>query len=480
MNRERVIHPAEERLLDAALVQLFAPVSRQAVRGPHPWLAAALVLLGVVVTATTMWLARDAADDTAQEPVTLPLPPSVSIEGKAALEALPVDTENLIASILLPGHSAALARLPKLRRLVLCPLDVHIGPINTRKILPVWDAPPADWLVDVARLPALESLQISFQIKTSPALLAPLARCTTLRELELHGEHVQLDDTMIAALAAIPSLRSLRFDLVSMPVDAIAKLARLRLTSLRLSRSPGFDAASWRELCRLKSLQELKLTYLGRSTGMRGGNQTSWMPAPEDLRALAALPDLRRIELHQCACTDEHLASLPDTLTGLGLRNLELTPDGFRSLQRFGALRDLHVGTRRYSPNVFVDEPAGLRRDCAAAVAAAIGTLRLRSLELEGEFTPELGRAVAAQPDLTDLQVSSHRIGDVGELAAAPALRRLLLSELRTPGLMTIDTLAPLRACPRLESLELYVHEGLDVADVQKLFGDRVVVTVRR
>jgi hypothetical protein len=455
MTEARAVHAAEERLLDAALVQVLAR-PRHGVApaaGATPWLAAALVLLGVLVTATTMWLGRAPAPAVVQEPA--PLPVHEVVRGRSEIEALPADTQHIAAYIMRPADVALFERFRSLRKVDLIPLDVRFGPIETGRILPVWSAPPADLLTPLTRLPALECVRVTSRIVVSPALLAPLAASRSITELHFEGEHVRVDDAFVQALAAIPNLRALRFDLVRLDAAVIDRLRLLKLTSLELSRPNGFDATAWQALCATPSLEKVALEWLGRPDFFGGnGKQPYWMPQPEDLRALGKLSKLRRVELHRSMVTDEHLESLPTSLTDLALDGHELTPDGFRSLKRFTDLRSLRVATRRYNLTVFATEPADLRRASADALADAIGALRLRSLNFEGEFSDELARAVAAQPDLADVYITTSHLGDLSPLANAPALRRLRV-DLTSPG-PTLDSLAPLRHCRHLESLTVW------------------------
>ncbi|HEX6812434.1 MAG TPA: hypothetical protein VF384_12470 [Planctomycetota bacterium] len=486
MNGARVVLPAEERLLDAALAQLFAGRRRAAAVpvGKRPWLAAALVLLGVAVTAATMWLARGPERDAAQEPA--PLPPPVRADGRNAIEALPEGTQHLNAGILSPDDARVFTRLRSLRRLAVRPLDVHVGPINTRKKLPVWDDPPAAVFEPIAKLPALESLQI-YGIATPPSVFARLAGCATLRELELTGEHVVVDDAFVQALAAIPALRSLRLDLVQLDAAAVERLARLKLISLHLSRPIGFDADAWSRLCRWPTLETLSLHDLGRSFPWRGKDHVFFMPAPEDMQALGQLTKLRRLDLRACAFRDEHLAALPESLQDLGLHSLELTPEGLRGLKRFGALRRLDVSTRRYNLRVFAREPVELRRECARAIADAIHALRLVALSFTGELTPELQQAIVTQPELAELEFPSLGVIELDALAGlaeAPALRRLRLVDASIPTRLSTEVLAPLRRCRSLRRLELFVVDArgeppFDDAAVRELLGPDVALHVQ-
>jgi hypothetical protein len=449
----------------------------------RPWLAAALVLLGVAVTAGTMWLARGGGRDAAQEPAALP--PPVRADGRNAIEALPKDTQNLDAGILSPAEARVFLGFASLRRLVLRPLDVQVGPINTRQKLPVWDDPPAAVLAPIAKLPALESLQV-YGIATPPPVIAPLAGCAKLRELELSGDRVVVDDAFVQALAAIPGLRSLRFDLVQLDAAAVERLASLRLCSLHLSRPIGFDANAWHRLCKLKTLETLSLNDLGRSFSWHGKDHAFWMPAPDDLRALGELTQLRRLELRACDFRDEHLAALPDSLRELGLFSLELTPDGLRGLKRLGALRRLDVSTRRYDLRVFATEPVELRRECANAIADAIQTLRLVELRFTGKLTPELQHAIATHAELAELEFPSlgaAELDALAELAKAPSLRRLRLVDASIPTRLSPDLLAPLRQCRSLQRLELFVVDvrgkpPFDDAAVRALLGPDVALHV--
>lgn len=488
MSGERTIPLAEERLLDAALTQVFAQWRREMTAPARPWLAAALVLLGVTVTAATMWLARGVDRDAAQEPAALP--PAVSADGKDAIEALPADTENLIARILQPDHAAVLSRFPKLRRLVLNPLDVRIAGIDTRKKMPVWEQPSPDLLAEVAQLQALESLQISFQIALSPAVLEPLRRCTSLRSLELSGKHVVLDDAFAAALAAIPSLRSLQCNLVRIDAAAITKLRTTRITALHSFSTAGFDAEAWSALCAWPELEELSFGTLGRKNTFVAGlpTETSWRPGPDELRRLGALPKLRSLTFRGCDLRDEDLAALPANITELELANHELTPAGFQHLRRFGKLRSLDLGIARWRGSAVFDQtPAAERAAAVAALAEALGTLRLQRLAFQGAVLGPLPQAIATQPDLVwlSLHTGSVEEPDFAAIAKAPALRELRLSTDTIGNKQPIEVLAPLAQSRSLRTLELFVNEqrgepGLDEAALQKLLGERVALRLHR
>src|SRR5262249_2442544 len=95
---------AEDRLLDAALEQVLGARTDAAPPPRQRWLAAGLVLLGISVV-VVLWsemrgapraVPVPAAQGGAQEPQSpAPLPPMVTAKGRAALDALPADTQNL-------------------------------------------------------------------------------------------------------------------------------------------------------------------------------------------------------------------------------------------------------------------------------------------------------------------------------------------------------------------------------------------------
>jgi hypothetical protein len=471
---EHTIHVAEERLLDAALEQLLGPARTARTAARQPWypLAAALFLLGVVVTAASLWLAQR-GPTVAQEPKLAPLPLRVRADGVTALEALPADTANLGASLLDPQHVGVLERFAGLRRLELTPLEIWMFGVRTGRYDAGWRAPTAETLAPLADLKHLESLLLGSRIGASPALLAPLARSGSLHELELQGESVVLDEPFVEALAAIHGLTSLRLDLVAIDAAAAARLARLPIAALHVSRPRAFDGDAWQALCAAPKLESLSLGELGRADllAQRAG-AVHWRPEAADL---AALPRLRCLSFDGCDLRDDELDALPDSLEELRIQGHELSADGLRKLQRLGALRKLDVNTMRRPPGVFYNATREERVATADAVAAAIGKLRLQELTYFGELTPAMAAAVAEQVDLTSLSLSCPNIESVEPFVPLRKLQRLRLGDWQRPSRITVELLQPLRACRSLRELEL-VDTSLDVAAVRAAVGDAVVV----
>jgi hypothetical protein len=473
MSRSDSVRAAEERLLDAALAQHFASASAAAPPATTPrWLLAALVLLGIVVTAATMWHTRTAPRDEAQDPQPAPLPAEVTGSGKTELLALPADTENLLAKLVDPRDLSTVTRFTKLRRLRLSAEQVHIAGIKSGRLHPQWSDPPQDLLAPLATLSQLESIHLPHQLRVAPGLLAPLAAHATLRELTLAGYRSTIDDGLGTALAAIPKLRQLHLHGVVLG-GSLAQLASLPLQSLELASCSRLHPTDWAALLTMRTLEHLSFqdwtyNHLTRTAFREGARQHAaaekqvWTPTADHLRDLARLPNLRNLELHQCSLDDGQFAALPDTLTGLSLRNTRLTPVGIGALSRLVALRELHFDTRArgntlaelFAPD---DEPA------AEAFAMALPTLRLRSLEYHGALSPSVANAIGKQTELREITIVSKR--PVAGTATT-MLRALRLRRLSWQAPVTADLLLALATQPGLHELELQAD---DIAEVTPL-----------
>lgn len=485
MTTREPLHPAEERLLDAALAQHFAG-THAAAPTPHRsrWLAAALLLLGLGVVAATMWQVRQAPTDEIQEPEPAPLPPEVTGDGKTQLAALPPTVPHLFAKLVDPRDLPVLTRFTALRGLRLWAEKIHVAGINTGQYHGRWSSPPDDLLQPLAGLHQLEVLKLPRDLVVTPALLAPLAGHPTLRELQLVGsltrDNQVVDAALVEALAAIPKLRALHLMFVRVDGDVLPQLAKLPLESLELEWCNGLDAKGWAALLSMRGLRRLSFKDWDWHTDtVAKEGPRPWRPQAADLRRLHELPQLRTLELRACQVGDEELAAVPDTLHALAVQGHELSPEGCGQLRRFVRLRTLEWTIGRWQPNNFFERDDPATKDAAAdATAAALGTLHLQTLRLVGELTPELRAAIVAQQDLAELSITGNRIDDLTGFGSLAKLTRLKLAELRTPGGLTVDTLLPLRSCAALRELEVHAHD-IDDNAVKALFGERVAVKTR-
>lgn len=470
MKHTHEITAAEERLLDAALEQYFAGVPAIRRRAIAPRLRiAALLWLGLAVTAATMWYAHSAQRDEAQDPLPASLPIEVVGDGKSHIERLPVDTENLLAKLVDPRDLPVIARFERLRRLSLWAESVHVAGIDTRKRHPMWSEPPVDLLAPVAALRHLEWLAFPRAMLVTPALLAPLAGHPSLQELTLVGSGVKIDETLAAALAAIPRLRRLHLHFVDLDGATLTHLARLPLVSLRLEFCAGLDANGWQSLLTMRDLESLSFkdwAWDVRDKALRSDLQNGtatepvWRPTAEDVRRLASLPKLLSLEVLGCGLDDEQLAALPDRLTELRLIGSKLTPDGIGGMRQFLALRELTFDTKP-GGNTIADLFAPDAEPPADAFAAALSSLRLQSLDYRGALSPDLAKAIAAQTDLRDLRIRSKAPADD---TAATLFGGLRLRRLAWHAPVTAELLEALAAQRDLRELELHAGEIGDIA----------------
>ncbi len=521
-------HPAEERLLDAALEQVLA--ERRPAAAPRldfrSLLVAALVMLGLGVVVVTAWLARSSPRNEAQEPVVAPMPREVEGDGRAGTEALPVTTENLFAKFVDPRDLSVVERFAGLRRLRLWPEKPTIFGIGTGTYHDKWKRPPDALLQPLAKLERLEVLWLPHELGVTPDLLAPLAGHPSLSELQFVRDGFTIDERFVAALAAIPKLRSLHFRFVPLSSTVLHHLTALPLRSLEFEYSSGLDAAGWRQLLTMRSLERLSFDDWSWPRKATKADDAEWRPGSADVGRLRELPRLRHLELRYCDVDDEQLAALPESLNSLHLAGTQLTADGIGALRRFVALRELdfdtHIGGLRSIAQLFAPESEA----AADAVASALPSLRLRKLSYRGALTTALAEAIGAQPELRDVEITSKKpapelaallfanipaqrvvwrapvaaegnaalakrpdlqelelhgdtISDLAPLADAPRLERLVLSENRIANGIAAATLAPLARSRSLRDIDVHVtvirgEPHASEAELQRAVGERI------
>jgi hypothetical protein len=469
MNADKIA--AEERLFEASLQSLLGRAAAAPRSAPRPsaWMMAAILMLGLCVVGATMWLQRAAGAVTApaQDSDVPPLPKPV--EGKpTTLATLPADTQNLYAGISSPSHLALLKRFGHLRRLQIGATDPLAGDPNGT---PRWRSQEvqddAEVLAALVDLPSLEVLELPASLVLRPANLGPLLRLPKLRELHFSGG-ADCGAAKGRALCELPAVRVLNLFATKVDAAFFEALAGRPVRRLVLTACPGLDADAWRAIGHLRALHHLEVTHLNNSTMEIGG--TKWRlgvldPAAPD--ALAALPNLRELVLSQTGIDDDLLVRMPVRLECLDLGDQPSKPAAVLTLRRLRNLRELTFGHEL---------------DPAAAIEL-LGTLRLTRLDYRGkEVTPALLRAIAAQPDLTELSllVRSPHI-DFAQLAKAPRLESLQLLGSRgyqaeLERLESVDELLPLRECNSLRDVRL-INCGLD-RDAVNVLGPGITVTV--
>lgn len=466
MSAFRTVSPAEDRLLDAALQQVLAetPMPASTPRSPH-WLLVAVLLLAVGVTATTMWQARLGTSGEAQEPLRNGLPDEVHARNLDELAALPADTANLRLTLVDPRDLAAISRFEGLRALHLGQERSSLLGISTGYHR-CWTTPPEGLFEPLAKLTKLEVLGVPGPLAAANGLLAPLANHPALQTIEVSGDGLAIDERLVRCLATVSRLKAVKLHLVPIDAATLRALAKLPLTSLELKFCRGLDRDGWQALMTMRTLQRLSFQDWSWNVVPEGEQRApGWRPGPAELERLRELPALRVLELNHCGIETDQLDALPDTLTSLHLFGNSLAPSNLDGLRRFGNLRELTIDTRRRG-SLIANVMAPDTEPEAKALAAAIATLRLRSLHYHGALVPELATAIGSNPDLRELTIDSRALDPevLTQLLGTTQLETLRLRRtFSADAASTSQLVRTLAGQRRLRSLELPVDdlEGL-------------------
>jgi hypothetical protein len=203
----------------------------------------------------------------------------------------------------------------------------------------------------LSQIPSLETLKLSHCVGQREAYLS-LADCRRLKELEIERMHPGKFGA--AGIAAIPGLRTLRFD------------------------GPVSDD-EFQAICENRTLTDLELTNLSRLS-------------PQCLGRLAAVPVERlRIGLRGTNSAEELLAALKrvSTLRALTVEIRDMDESHLRGLSHLEYLRQLSIEGPRFTP----------RQIRLLGVAVPRATLRVHTTESDDalEFPPAHD---SSQPDL--------------------------------------------------------------------------------
>ena len=343
----------------------------------------------------------------------LDLPPA-KLASAGGMRALPPTTQSLNWENVAVDHLLLLAVMPALRRLQINPdTDAKSGG---------WQQLEVDALAPLCALPALEQLTLPYCASLSPAHLRKLAACKRVARVHFLTDSLRLDAATVAALAEWPALRELELGVIVVSADGLAALSTLpRLERLSLWNCRELDAAGWAAVCTLKNLRALSLGGVGQpdilARMQRRDPVDSWSADLAAIRALAALPNLRELELAECVLVPGALAALPKQVTALDCRGGGLAASQLRELRQLGGLRTLRLGDVGGSDS----ERDEFRRE----VAELLGVLRLDGFHWSGRVSAELRRAIAGQADLRELSLPCS--AELDFVAGLPKLERLEL-----------------------------------------------------
>jgi len=377
---------------------------------------------------------------------------------RAAIESLdPNDLYGLSFLALGPVHIddhliEPISRLTGLRELHLSGVDIspqalsyltglpHLEELTTP--LGLCDA----GMTEVAKIQSLKRLTIARDRLTDEGLRA-LGALESLEVLDLYGNPAMTDDGL-AGLRSLHSLRSLR---LGAPFSDRGMTHLAALPSLRVLRFTTYD------------ITEEGLRRLSQSTSL----EQLFVPAATDqgIAHLATMPQLKAIRIIRGSLTDAALvriAAMP------AIDYLDL-PDGFtdagiRHLAKLGGLRHLRVNCS--SRSALTDD----------ALAVLSRMPRLEELEIGGNgFT---GEGIEQLTHLGNLRsLSLMHVGPEGldnenllQLARLSSLRELCLG--LCPD-VTLSGLNALNGLDHLENLTVYEanqdHGGLDLAGLRNL-----------
>jgi Leucine-rich repeat (LRR) protein len=383
-----------------------------------------------------------------------------------------------------------LAALPALRKLMIrSGLLEDLSPIARLTGLEelAIEAPRLRDLSPIAPLAALRKLDLN----VGASDLSPLASLDRLEELDLRGCDAIAD---VAPISQLPALRVL--ELEGTAVRDVAPL--VRLPALRDLRPPaGFDLGPLPSFTALTALvlrdQPVpSLDFLGGLTQLRKLEVFSFEELT-DVGALAKLAALEELDL-------THAAKLADLspLRGLrALRVLNLFGTG-RSLPPVGelpSLEELEISCSEIHTLEGIEQAHHLRKLAAAynniwdlRPLASLAELEHLELNSNDHKLEDLG-PLRGLPRLRDLCVSSQGIRTLSPLAEVKTLEQVRvthsaiesvaplgglprLREVTVTGCWLLESLQPLAACPKLESLECH--------DCDRLRGPKTLDELRR
>lgn len=382
---------------------------------------AAAVLFGTAVVFAVAWSRRQSAsDDRAATAPQDPSPPA-RVSSRAAIEALPDDTQHVIGTGIVDDDVPALLRLRHLET-----LELHAifgSPLTPGQTLRPMHTLTDEGLARLASLKQLRVLHLGNQTEIGAAGLDMLAHLPHLEELVV--QTCTADDEAFSVLSRMPHLAVLRLNgCTKIGEPTIARIAAIgTLRGLSLAACGHLQQEWLTKLAAMQRLELLDLGMIGSNTIFSGISPVD-LPAPgtgvtdEVLRAIGKMRSLRHLDLSYAGITSAGLRELQHLpLVDLDLTGIDVPSEGL--LQLPPTLEKLSLRGTTVS-----------HADLGSTLADA--TPRLRTLVLD----------------------SSSGIGDaqLRSLAALPGLRRLDISYCRN---VTAAGFASLTGLPALEELTM-------------------------
>ena len=420
MNQNELEVAAEERLFDAMLDEVVRGARGVDAASPggadhgSPWLAAAMVLFGVIVVAGVFVVTQAqrvvavVPQESEQEPRAplAPLPPAVKVSGLAELQALDVATTNVTLQFQKEEDLLALGRFTKLRALQLEP-DPEMPHEGFQR---AWSLAP------LAECKSLEAISIGYFGTLNPSEFSVLTSLPKLRSLTLVGLDKVVGAELGSLLGKLP-LRSLVLHAVTIEPEGMRALGELPLLErLELRDCVGLEKCDLQHLYRLRQLRHLGLRGLGALRPVPGPQDRTAvsfvLPETHDgkpdarigadwMRGLAkSLPELRELDLADSWVDDAALSELPKRLVSLGVEgSLGYGEAGIAAAVALPELRILRCGD---------PQPSLMQRSDAVPSGEWLRHLsqaKLERFEFRGHTNADLVTAIRTQTDLRELRL---------------------------------------------------------------------------
>ncbi len=440
-----------------------------------PWLAVALVLLGIAVVIAVVVTSEDSPRPEPEEPN--------AIQDPLSAPELPPVIEVIAA----PGAAVA---DPSLRNvLARSPTDrmtsfAFVQDLEHLERLEVGRMPPFnllgaqgvhvrdDWFAPIAKCRKLRVLEIRNLGGFRSAHLRVLAGMPQLESITIDSVQWTLTPELIDELAAMPALRRLKLRNFTVTGEGFDELLRLdKLTSLDLELVQEVTEEQLAALATLENLEQLRLGSIGAHIQAMltaaAGLPSALTPAV--LARYDDMPKLESLEIDHVWLNHEHLQKLP---TGLRRLNLRLWPQGEKSvaaaLLALDRLEDLSLR--------FMAGPQGSWG--SDALESLLSHRMFRRLDLEAPTEPAVVAALAEQMMLEEFRVTVPEGGNLDCVADLPSVR---IVQVKPSSKFDTETewdalCSPLRKLRRLEEVRIVGGPPFALSNLREMLRESVRV----